>query len=128
MDCRRGIRHPFCDRKCRISGLCKESELALSDLAPDQQQLFAELMAEAATAMQFNDVNGALFFMDKAYGIHPQNRQISELIDTILQQVETNITRNKLDHSAIKDIVATLNEYPALQNDKVQKQLKVLAP
>jgi serine/threonine protein kinase len=106
----------------------REPELALTDLSIDQQQQFAELMAEAATAMEFNDINGALFFMDKAYQIHPQNRELSELIDTLIQQIETTISRNKLDNSAIKDIIATLNEYPAFQNDKMQAELSRLSP
>lgn len=106
----------------------KEPELALSDLAPAQQQQFGELMAEASTALEFDDINGALFYMDKAYQIHPQNRELSELIDSLIQQIEQNISRNQLDNNAIQDIIATLNEYPAFQNDKVQAQLSRLSP
>lgn len=106
--------------------IAKEPELSLSDLSAPQQQEFAGFMSEASTAMRFGDVNGALFYMDKAYAIHSQNSEISDLVERLIAEVDANIEEQGLETHEIKAIIGTLGEYAVFQNEKWQKTLKEL--
>lgn len=98
----------------------KKPEIALTELSPAQQNAFKENMDEARLALDFADVNGALFYLDKAYGIHSQNPQVSALIKDILEALEQSIKANDLNANDIEDLISTLREYPAFQTDNVE--------
>jgi len=106
--------------------IAKEPELSLSDLSVTQQQEFAGFMAEASTAMRFGDVNGALFYMDKAYAIHSSNSEISDFAEQVIAKVDTNIIAQSLESQEVQAIIETLGEYAVFQNEKWQDALKTL--
>jgi len=108
--------------------IAKEPEIALHDLAPAMQLSFNEYMREANTAMTFDDVNGALFYLDKAYKIHAQNDEVSDFIKSVLAKIESSIESKNTSSEEVKEILSTLNEYEAFQNDKVQSRLQKLIP
>lgn len=106
--------------------IAKEPELSLSDLSVTQQQEFAGFMAEASTAMRFGDVNGALFYMDKAYAIHSSNSEISDFVEQVIAKVEANIAAQSVESQEVQAIIETLGEYAVFQNEKWQDALKTL--
>lgn len=106
--------------------IAKEPELSLSDLSVTQQQEFAGFMAEASTAMRFGDVNGALFYMDKAYAIHSSNSEISDFVERVIAKVEANIAAQSIESQEVQAIIETLGEYAVFQNEKWQDALKTL--
>jgi serine/threonine protein kinase len=108
--------------------IAKEPEIALHDLTPELQVSFNEYLSEANTAMSFDDVNGALFYLDKAYKIHAHNDEVTDFIKRVLAKVESSIESKVVSAEEVKSVLSTLNEYEAFQNDKVQSRLKKLIP
>ncbi|MDO3720188.1 serine/threonine-protein kinase [Marinobacter sp. chi1] len=107
-------------------GQITETQVALSELSKEQQEKFATNIDEANVALSFSDVNGALFYLDKAYTIHSQNEQVSDLIADIIESLQQVIEVQKLDQSEVDDLIQTLREYPAFQNDNVRDELESL--
>ncbi|MFT6267174.1 MAG: serine/threonine protein kinase [Oleiphilaceae bacterium] len=108
--------------------IVREPEIALHDLTPAMQLSFNEYLNEANVAMSFDDVNGALFYLDKAYKIHSQNDEVTDFIKIMLVKVESSIESKNVSAEEVKEVLLTLNEYEAFQNDKIQSRLKKLIP
>jgi hypothetical protein len=108
--------------------IVREPEIALHDLTPAMQLSFNEYLNEANIAMSFDDVNGALFYLDKAYKIHSQNDEVTDFIKIMLLKVESSIESKNVSAEEVKEVLLTLNEYEAFQNDKIQSRLKKLIP
>lgn len=58
------------------------------------QSMVQKNIDEAGTALSFADLNGALFYLDKAYSLHPRNRRVMAMLDDfinpLLQDMESN--------------------------------------
>jgi serine/threonine protein kinase len=106
--------------------IAKEPEIALHDLTPVLEISFNEYLSEAKTAMSFDDINGALFYLDKAYKIHAHNNQVTDFIQTVLARIELSVESKAVSSEEMKEVLSTLNGYEAFQNDKVQGRLKKL--
>ncbi len=103
-----------------------EPQIALSELTPEQQQGFSDSMEEAKLALSFGDLNGALFYLDKSYAIHSQNKQISDLIDQIFNAVERSLQQNNLQGEQKQEVLNTLGGYAAFQTENVQERMAEL--
>ncbi|MFT6903811.1 MAG: serine/threonine protein kinase [Oleiphilaceae bacterium] len=103
-----------------------QPDVALTDLSTTQQVSFKNFMAEAAIALEFEDINGALFSLDKAYQIHAENNQISEFIDALIDYIDILVKQENLSKAQLTEIVATLSAYRAFENERIQQELKNL--
>ena len=83
-------------------------------------------MEEAKLALSFGDLNGALFYLDKSYAIHSQNKQISDLIDQIFNAVERSLQQNNLQGEQKQEVLNTLGGYAAFQTENVQERMAEL--
>lgn len=108
--------------------IAKEPEVALSDLTAEQQTSFGAFMLETNMAMKFNDINGALFYLDKAYKIHAQNPEVNDVIKAIILKIESSVESKGMSSENLQALIITLNEYDAFKNEKIQTQLKQLIP
>jgi uncharacterized protein HemY len=55
-----------------------------------QQQLISHL-AEADLALKFGDINGALHYLDRAYVLHPHNREVMKKLDRLVAAMSAAI-------------------------------------
>lgn len=62
------------------------------------QAMVQKNIDEAGTALSFSDLNGALFYLDKAYSLHPRNRRVmtilEDFINPVLKDMESNARRD----------------------------------
>jgi serine/threonine protein kinase len=107
-------------------GEVAQPEVALTDLSQEQQVSFTSYMEEASMALEFEDINGALFSLDKAYKIHAENEQISEFISAIMEYIETLANQGNLSGEQLAEVVGTLGAYRAFENDRIQQELQDL--
>ncbi|MFT5692922.1 MAG: serine/threonine protein kinase [Oceanicoccus sp.] len=66
-----------------------DTSVPLSDLPAADQQVVLKNIEEADTALKFQDYNGALVYLDRAYQLHPSNADVedrSEQIITVLKE------------------------------------------
>ena len=87
------------------------------------QQSFAKNIEESQLALEFGDINGALFYLDKAYLIHFQNDQVTELIDELIQSISQTIKHNHLSSTEVNELLVTLRKYQAFQTEGVESKL-----
>jgi len=101
----------------------KEPEISLSELSTNLQRSFAKNIGESQLALEFGDINGALFYLDKAYLIHSQNNQVTDLIDEIIQSISQTIEVNRLSVNDVNKLLDTLRKYQAFQTEGVESEL-----
>ena len=91
-------------------------EIPFTELAPEVQQQVLDKLGEAETAMKFNDFNGALYFLDEAFDVHPYNLEVMAQIDLVVKKLIAGLaTQDK--QQQIKQINAIL-QYKALSNNR----------
>jgi len=56
-------------------------------LAPELQAKFNDAIALGDEALQFGDINGAVFHFNAAYALHPRNEQAEERLDAVVDKV-----------------------------------------
>ena len=100
----------------------------LHELSQAQQTSFSENMLQANVAIKENDVDGALSYLDKAYNIHAENDEMTDFVKFVLAKVENNMGTHNISPEEVKEVIVTLNENEAFQNDKVQSRLNILDP
>jgi serine/threonine protein kinase len=66
-------------------------DIPLSDLPKETQTLVLGNIKEADTALSFNDYDGALLYLEKAYELHPSNDDVENRANTIVAVIKTNI-------------------------------------
>lgn len=62
-------------------------DIPFEELAPDIQKKVLDNLSEADQALRFADMNGALFYLDRAYSLHPRNREVMTKIDALVEKV-----------------------------------------
>jgi hypothetical protein len=89
------------------------TEIPLSALPEADQQLVLSNIAEADVALKFNDYNGAMVYLDRAYQLHPSNDDIEDRADKILAAFEQSLatTTDAADRGYLKEQLATIGEY-----------------
>ena len=106
----------------------KEPAPMLHELSQAQQTSFSGYMRQANAAIKINDVDGALSYLDKAYKIHAENDEMTDFVKFVLAKVESNMGTHNISQEEVKEVISTLKEYEAFQNDKVQARLNTLDP
>ncbi|GLS24959.1 serine/threonine-protein kinase [Marinibactrum halimedae] len=95
-------------------------EIPFNELPSSTQAEITNALSEAQSALRFNDINGALFYLNKAYELHPRNPDA----EAHLQEVVKDIVRQKPDINDRDGIqqqlerMNTLLQYPALNNNE----------
>jgi len=100
--------------------IAKEPELAVNELSQAQQTSFSEYMRQANASMKENDVDKVLFYLDKAYKVHEKGDEMTDFVKFVLTKVEANMGTHNMSVEEVKEVLATLNEYDAFQNDQAQ--------
>jgi len=108
--------------------IANKQELVVNELSEAQQTSFSEYMRQANAAMKENDVDKVLFYLDKAYKVHDKGSEMADFVKFVLTKVEANMGTHNMSVEEIKEVLATLNEYDAFQNDQVQTKTKTLDP
>lgn len=62
-------------------------DIPFEELPRATQQEFNTVLEEGRQARQFGDVNGALFYLDQAYTLHPRNPRVMDEIDSLLDEI-----------------------------------------
>ncbi|CAA0088230.1 Serine/threonine-protein kinase PknA [Zhongshania aliphaticivorans] len=62
-------------------------EIPFEALSADVQQKLVNDLREADQALQFSDVNGALFYLDRAYALHPRNYDVMEKLNLVVEDI-----------------------------------------
>ncbi|MDT0618798.1 serine/threonine-protein kinase [Salinisphaera sp. P385] len=105
-------------------------DIPFEELSPEKQEAFNEFMSEGQTAAKFGDVNGALFYFDKAYRVHPRNPRVVDEIDALLDRVFERMDAESGPDARARHIeqLQELQKYEALeQNARLQDKLEALA-
>lgn len=106
-------------------------EIPFAELPVAKQEALRNSLNEARQARSFGDMNGALFYLDKAYTLHPRNREVmAELNAVIAPMVDEMATVESPEQAAdYLDQVEQLLKYDALsQNAELVKlQQRLLA-
>ena len=94
-----------------------------------QTKLLSQLEG-ARQALKFGDINGALFYLDNAYQLHPRNPDVMTELDDVVQQIIGGMERNPDPQTKeiYRQQVQELLKYSALRQNPVllekQKQLQ----
>ena len=103
-----------------------EPVVKLTDLPAALQQNFQKNIDEAKIALKFADVNGALYYLDKAYSIHQNNDQIADMTDEVIEMIEKAADEN-LGNDELVKLQAQLQQYPAFQDPEIVKRILSLS-
>ncbi|MCV6625901.1 MAG: serine/threonine protein kinase [Cellvibrionaceae bacterium] len=92
-------------------------DVPFEKLPTNVQQEFIRLMTEGERAQQYGDLNGALFYFDKAYLLHPRNpevmKQLLPLVDGIIKR-----TSQMGSTKAQQGVVVELLKYQSLSQNR----------
>lgn len=107
-------------------------DIPFDELPPATQGKVIKNLDEGRRALSFGDINGALFYLDKAHELHPRNPDIvaslDELVDKMLAHMATRPSAE--ERSLYLYQLSELLKYPALsQNARLldkQKELEKL--
>jgi hypothetical protein len=104
-----------------------DTRVPLSDLPAAAQQTVMENIAEADTALMFQDYNGALIYLERVYELHPSNGDVEDRSQKILtvfrEQLESrkdDVDYNQFMRKQIVEVgkfkfMANNEQYQALQ-------------
>jgi serine/threonine protein kinase len=62
-------------------------EIPFEQLSPEVQQKVLGNLSEADQALKFSDLNGALFYLDRAYALHPRNHDVMEKLNALVERI-----------------------------------------
>lgn len=90
-------------------------EIDFEDLPPAQQQAFHAFITETRTALSFDDLQGAVVNLDKAYAIHHNQKDLLQLKKKITQQLQENLTTASTPEQKefYQQQILQLKSYPA---------------
>lgn len=100
-------------------------EIPFEALPVETQQAVLTSLEEGQQAIKFGDINGALFYLDKAYNLHPRNPQVMDAIDNLI--TDLLITMESLPEAQQRQQLDELLKYPSLsQNAELLERQKTL--
>lgn len=103
-------------------------DIPFEELPPEKQQAFNQALEEGRKARRFGDLNGALFYFDKAYTTHPRNPRVMEEIDGLLEEVLARMEEaTDGDPEKMLTQIEELQKYESLdQNPRLTAKRKAL--
>ena len=105
-------------------------EIPFEELPQETQSQVLSQIKEAEQALSFGDINGALFYLDRAYQLHPRNHQVMERLDSIVNRIvgemESNPDSQRTEY--YQEQIKELLKYSALrQNSTLLEKQKEMA-
>ncbi|WP_339719029.1 serine/threonine-protein kinase [uncultured Paraglaciecola sp.] len=108
-----------------------DTRVPLTALPPMDQQSVMENIAEADTALSFQDYNGALIYLERVYELHPSNEDVEQRSEQILKVFREQL-QNKQDDADYRQFMRTqlveVGKYKFMANNEqyqaLQKQLR----
>ena len=106
-----------------------DNTVPLSDLPAADQQVVLQNIAEADTALKFQDYNGALVYLERAYELHPSNGDVEDRSQQIIAVLQEQLNNKKDDADYRQfmlkqvvevgkyDFMARNEQYQALQKE-----------
>jgi serine/threonine protein kinase len=108
-----------------------DTRVPLSDLPAADQQSVMENIAEADTALTFQDYNGALIYLERAYALHPSNEDVEDRSHKILGVFQEQL-ENRKDDAEYREFmskqIVEVGKFKFMANNEqyqaLQKQLR----
>jgi serine/threonine protein kinase len=97
-------------------------EIPFEQLDTATQEAFNTQMQQADMALKFNDYNGAILHLDKAFELHPYNKQVAKKADDLVSLLMPKL--KELDREAVQKQLKSLLSHEALANNKQLIKLK----
>ena len=97
-------------------------EIAFENLTLPQQQAISKQLSSAKTALSFNDLNGAIQHINKAFELHPNNPEIFDLANLAIKK--TLPTLQAMQAADRSKQVKLLLSYPAFSPNKTLQSLQ----
>lgn len=97
-------------------------EIPFEQLSASTQETFKAQMADVEIALQFKDYNGAILHLNKAFKLHPYNREVAEKAEQIVSTIAPKLSA--LDNSDASTQIDSLLTQECLTNNKQLLKLK----
>lgn len=104
-------------------------DIPFEELPPATQQKVTSNLSDGRQALSFGDVNGALFYFDRAYELHPRNPDVMESLDDLIERMLSHMSANPTaeERSLYRYQISELLKYPAIsQNARLLRKQKAL--
>ncbi len=104
-------------------------DIPFEELPVATQEKVLNNLNEGRQALSFGDINGALFYLDKAYELHPRNPDVVETLDELVERMLANMSKTPTPEEAdlYRFQLNELLKYSALsQNPKLLEKQKAL--
>lgn len=108
-----------------------DTRVPLSALPPEAQQSVMENIAEADTALTFQDYNGALIYLERVYELHPSNEDVEDRSQKILTVFQEQLENRKNDADYLEFMskqIIEVGKFKFMANNEqyqaLQKQLR----
>ncbi len=94
-------------------------EIAFDKLTSDRQKQVAGAIANGEEALAYADFNGALFYFNSAYELHPRNEQAVAGLQKVIAHVLAEMEEDNSEQDNIEKLMQlnALMEYPALKEN-----------
>lgn len=93
-------------------------DIPFEELSPSVQEKLLNNIGEAEQALKFSDINGALFYLDRAYTLHPRNQEVMAKLDTVVDKLLDAVSAADSD-VAIQQLDELLKYESLAQNAKL---------
>ena len=90
-------------------------DIAFEKLPISQQQAISAQLKHTITALSFNDLNGAILHINKAFELHPYNHKVMEQAEALATRLSSRL--EKLSPEQRSKQIKTLLSYPAFSNN-----------
>lgn len=104
-----------------------DTRVPLSDLPVADQQTVLENIAEADTALTFQDYNGALIYLERVYELHPSNDDVEDRSQQILTVFREQLENRKDDadyHQFMRKQIVEVGKYKFMANNEQYQALQ----
>jgi serine/threonine protein kinase len=106
-----------------------DTRVPLSELPALDQQSVLENIAEADTALKFQDYNGALFYLERVYKLHPSNDDVEDRSQQILTVFREQLENRKDDvdyRQFMRKQIVEIGKYKFMANNEQYQALQKL--
>lgn len=97
-------------------------DIPFEQLPPAQQQAISAELENVTTALSFNDLSGAVLHLNKAFELHPYNREVLAQAEKIVERSMPQL--QKMEPAMRSKQASNLLAYPAFTNNEDLQQLK----
>lgn len=102
-------------------------DIPFAELPVEVQQQLTSHVADADLALKFGDINGALYYLDRAYVLHPHNREVMGKLNKLVADMVVAIRATPVEQAQRIQQVNELLKYESLaQNPELLSLRKSL--